>query len=182
MSNGEVIWTSAKGEPWRVTVLDTGLQTMTGGRLKRAREMIGDETFCLTYGDGVSDVDLGKLVGFHREGGKLATVTAVEPSGRFGILNFDGDNSDVTSFREKDRRDVGFINGGFFVCEPEVFDLIEDDSTVWEQGPMRRLVEASELRAYRHLGFWQSMDTLRDKELLETIWATGTAPWKVWQD
>jgi glucose-1-phosphate cytidylyltransferase len=182
MSNGEVIWTSAKGEPWRVTVLDTGLQTMTGGRLRRAREMIGDETFCLTYGDGVSDVDLGKLVDFHREGGKLATVTAVEPSGRFGILNFEGDNPDVTSFREKDRRDVGFINGGFFVCEPEVFDLIDDDSTVWEQAPMRRLVEASELRAYRHLGFWQSMDTLRDKELLESIWATGTAPWKVWQD
>jgi glucose-1-phosphate cytidylyltransferase len=155
---------------------------MTGGRMKRARDMIGDDTFCLTYGDGVSDVDIDKLIAFHREGGKWATVTAVEPPGRFGVLNFTGKSHEVASFREKDGRDVGFVNGGFFVCEPQVFNLLDDDSTVWEQAPMRRLVEAGQLRAYRHHGFWQSMDTLRDKQVLEDIWAAGNAPWKVWKD
>ena len=182
MSNGEIVWSAAKGEPWRVTVLDTGPRTMTGGRMKRARDIIGNETFCLTYGDGVSDVDIGKLIAFHREGGKWATVTAVEPPGRFGVLNFSDESHEVASFREKDGRDVGFVNGGFFVCEPQVFNLLEDDSTVWEQAPMRGLVEAGQLRAYRHHGFWQSMDTLRDKQVLEDIWAAGKAPWKVWKD
>ena len=176
LSNGEVLWNAYQSEPWRVTILDTGLDTMTGGRLKRARDFIGNETFCLTYGDGVSDVDIGKLVAFHREGGTWATVTAVEPPGRFGVLNFGEDGIMVESFREKDGRDVGLINAGFFVCEPAIFDLIDDDATVWEQTPLRRLVEKKQLRAYRHTGFWQSMDTLRDKAVLEEAWRMG-APW-----
>ncbi|KRR03148.1 glucose-1-phosphate cytidylyltransferase [Bradyrhizobium valentinum] len=182
MSNGEILWCVSKGVPWRVTVLDTGLDTMTGGRMKRARNIIGNDTFCLTYGDGVSDVDIGKLIAFHREGGAWATVTTVEPPGRFGVLNFADDGKKIASFREKDGRDVGLVNAGFFVCEPEVFDLIDDDATVWEQAPMRRLVDAGQLRGYHHSGFWQSMDTLRDKQALEDFWAKGNAPWKVWND
>lgn len=182
MSNGEILWCVSKGVPWRVTVLDTGLDTMTGGRMKRARNIIGNETFCLTYGDGVSDVDIGKLIAFHREGGAWATVTTVEPPGRFGVLNFADDGKKIASFREKDGRDVGLVNAGFFVCEPEVFDLIDDDATVWEQAPMRRLVDAGQLCGYHHSGFWQSMDTLRDKQALEDFWAKGNAPWKVWND
>ena len=176
LSNGEVTWSASQSEPWRVTVLDTGLDTMTGGRLKRAQKIIGKETFCLTYGDGVSDVDIGKLIAFHREGGTWATVTAVEPPGRFGVLNFGEDGHWVKSFREKDDRDAGLINAGFFVCEPQVFDLIDDDATVWEHTPLRRLVERKQLRAFRHSGFWQSMDTLRDKAVLEEAWQKG-APW-----
>jgi glucose-1-phosphate cytidylyltransferase len=176
LSSGEIVWIASQGEPWRVTVLDTGLNTMTGGRLKRARDVIGEETFCLTYGDGVSDVDIGKLIAFHRKGGAWATVTAVEPPGRFGVLNFAEDGKTIESFREKDGQDVGLINSGFFVCEPQVFDLIDDDSTVWEQMPMRRLVERKQLTAFRHTGFWQSMDTLRDKAVLEEAWQKG-APW-----
>lgn len=176
LSNGEVTWAASSSEPWRVTVLDTGLDTMTGGRMKRARDAIGDETFCLTYGDGISDVDIGALIDFHREGGALATVTAVEPPGRFGVLNFADDGHKVASFREKDGKDVGLINAGFFVCEPGVMDLIDGDSTVWEQTPMQRLVELGQLRAYKHSGFWQSMDTLRDKAVLEDAWKNG-APW-----
>lgn len=178
LSNGDIVWSTTRIEPWRVTVLDTGLDTMTGGRMKRAREIIGNETFCLTYGDGVGDVDIRKLIAFHRAGGTWATVTAVEPPGRFGVLNFEDDHK-VKSFREKDGRDVGLINAGFFVCEPQVFDLIDDDATVWEQAPMRRLVEKGQLRAYRHSGFWQAMDTLRDKAVLEEAWQRG-APWKLW--
>jgi glucose-1-phosphate cytidylyltransferase len=176
LSNGEIVWSASQSEPWRVTVIDTGLDTMTGGRLKRAQKIIGDDTFCLTYGDGVSDVNIGELVAFHREGGSWATVTAVEPPGRFGILNFGEDEHTVESFREKDGRDVGLINAGFFVCESKVFDLIEDDATVWEQNPLRKLVEQRQLRAFRHAGFWQSMDTLRDKAVLEEAWRNG-APW-----
>jgi glucose-1-phosphate cytidylyltransferase len=176
LSNGEIIWSASQSEPWRVTILDTGLDTMTGGRLKRAQKVIGDETFCLTYGDGISDIDIGKLVAFHREGGTWATVTAVGPPGRFGVLNFGEDGHTVESFREKDGRDVGLINAGFFVCEPKVFDLIDGDATVWEQTPLRRLVEKAQLRAFRHTGFWQNMDTLRDKAVLEEAWERG-APW-----
>lgn len=176
LANGEIVWLASQGEPWRVTVLDTGLNTMTGGRLKRAREMIGEETFCLTYGDGVSDVNMTDLIAFHRANGAWATVTAVAPPGRFGVMNFAEDGKTIESFREKDRQDVGMINSGFFVCEPQVFDLIDDDSTVWEQTPMLRLVERKQLTAFRHTGFWQSMDTLRDKAVLEEAWARG-APW-----
>jgi glucose-1-phosphate cytidylyltransferase len=177
LSNGEVVVHPGKTMPWRVTVLDTGYNTMTGGRLKRAREVIGDETFCLTYGDGVSDVDITALLKFHRDQGAWATVTAVSPVGRFGVLSFADDGARVNAFREKDSADVGLINGGYFVCEPKVFDLIEDDATVWEQEPMRALVEAGQLAAYRHSGFWQPMDTVRDKALLEELWARGKAPW-----
>lgn len=176
LSNGELTWTQNKPLPWKVTVLDTGIDTMTGGRLKRAKEIIGNETFCLTYGDGVSDVDLTALVAFHKKTGVKATVTAVTPPGRFGVMGLAPDEPIVQSFREKDSVDVGLINGGFFVCEPDVIELVDGDATVWEQEPMNRLVEAGQLAAYRHHGFWQAMDTVRDRQVLEAIYAKG-APW-----
>lgn len=182
LQTGDVKFHSAHIEPWRVTVLDTGIDTMTGGRLKRAREIIGDEPFVLTYGDGVSDVDLTKLIAFHRAKGKMATVTAVAPSGRFGVLRLDPDGQSVAAFREKDQRDTGLINGGFFVCEPGVFDLVDGDATVWEQEPMDRLVGRNELSAYRHDGFWHAMDNVHDRATLEKLWSGGKAPWKVWRD
>jgi glucose-1-phosphate cytidylyltransferase len=179
LGSGDISFHDLKVEPWRVTILDTGLKTMTGGRVRRARDVIGNETFCLTYGDGVTDLDIKKLIDFHRKTGAWATVTAVAPPGRYGVLKFSGDA--VTGFREKDRNDAGLVNGGYFVCEPAVFDLIEDDATVWEEGPMERLVEMGKLAAYHHLGYWQSMDTLRDKAVLEAAWASGRAPWAVWE-
>ena len=180
LSTGDLVWQRAHAEPWRVTVLDTGLETMTGGRLKRAREVLGDEPFCLTYGDGVSDVDIQALIAFHKAKGKACTVTAVAPPGRFGVLGLDPAGEEVLAFREKDQEDVGLINGGFFVCEPAVFDTIDDDTTVWEQEPLNRLVAKGELSSYRHRGFWQAMDTLRDRTTLEKMWDKGAAPWKVW--
>lgn len=176
LASGEILWQRAAAEPWRVTVLDTGLDTMTGGRLKRAREVIGDAPFMLTYGDGVCDVRITDLVAFHRRQGKLATVTAVPAPGRFGVMGLSESGEAVAHFREKDSRDVGLINGGFFVCEPVVFDLIDGDDTVWEQAPMQRLVDRDQLASFRHFGFWQPMDTLRDKAVLEKAWAGG-APW-----
>ena len=176
LSNGEIIWDRAETPQWKVTVLDTGVDTMTGGRLKRAQDVIGNDTFCLTYGDGVSDVDIAALLEAHKNSGAMATVTAVSPPGRFGVLGLSSETSRVQSFREKDSADVGLINGGFFVCEPGVFDLIDGDDTVWEQAPMRRLVDQGELNAFRHSGFWQSMDTVRDREVLEAAYAKG-APW-----
>ena len=176
LSNGEILWSDKQALPWKVTVLDTGVDTMTGGRLKRARKVIGDETFCLTYGDGVSDVDISALIAFHKASGVKATVTAVAPPGRFGVMGLAADNPVVQSFREKDSADVGLINGGFFVCEPDVFDLIDADATVWEQEPMSQLVDAGQLAAYRHAGFWQAMDTVRDRQVLEAAYAKG-APW-----
>lgn len=176
LASGEIIWSRGRAHDWRVTVIDTGLNTMTGGRLKRARDVIGDEPFCLTYGDGVSDVNITELIEFHRRSKVWATVTAVSPPGRFGVLSFDPTGTRVSGFREKDSVDVGMINGGFFVCQPEVFDLIQDDSTVWEQEPMRSLVERGQLAAFRHTGFWQSMDTVRDRAVLEAAYAAG-APW-----
>lgn len=165
-------------EPWRVTLVDTGEQTMTGGRLKRVRDHIGDEDFCFTYGDGVGDVDITALIAFHKREGRLATLTATQPPGRFGALNLDGDC--VNSFQEKPHGDGGWINGGFFVLSPKVVDLIEDDQTVWERGPMERLARDKQLSAWLHHGFWQPMDTMRDKIHLEELWASGAAPWKVW--
>ena len=165
---------------WTVSVIDTGLHTMTGGRIRRLREHVGDEPFLVTYGDGVSDVDLGALVAFHRSHGRLATVTAVHPPARFGCLGLDGER--VAVFAEKPQTDVGWINGGFFVFEPGVFDYLSDDTSVLEREPLERLTEAGQLMAYRHTGFWQPMDTLRDKELLERLWHTGKAPWKIWSD
>lgn len=176
LTSGELTWSNPTAEPWRVTVLDTGRDTMTGGRLKRAREHLKDEAFCLTYGDGVGDVDITALRAAHKKGGKLATVTAVAPPGRFGVLALSETNDSVDAFREKDRIDVGLINGGFFVCEPDVIDLIEGDDTVWEQEPMRELVKMGQLASYVHRGFWQPMDTVRDRDVLEKAYAAG-APW-----
>jgi glucose-1-phosphate cytidylyltransferase len=165
-------------EPWTVTVLDTGEETMTGGRLKRARPYLGGGPFCLTYGDGLSDVDIKGLVAFHKKSGKKATVTAVQPPGRFGALEVQG--TAVRSFKEKLRGDGAWINGGFFVLEPSALDLIEGDRTVWEKDPLERLARAGQLAAHKHTGFWMAMDTLRDKNQLEALWAGGKAPWKVW--
>jgi glucose-1-phosphate cytidylyltransferase len=165
-------------EPWRVTLVDTGEQTMTGGRIKRVRDYLDEEDFCLTYGDGVSDVDISALVAFHRAGGKLATLTATQPPGRFGALNMD--DHLIRSFEEKPHGDGAWINGGFFVLSPKVIDYIKDDTTVWEREPMQRLAREGQLQAWRHNGFWQPMDTLRDKTHLEELWQSGKAPWKVW--
>ena len=165
-------------EPWKVTLVDTGESTMTGGRLKRVKDHVGDDTFCFTYGDGVSDINLRELIGFHLKNNTLATVTAVQPPGRFGILSLSGDK--VTSFREKPRDDGAWINGGFFVLEPDAIDYIPDDLTVWEDGPLKKLAQDENLSAFRHQGFWQPMDTLRDRQVLEELWQSGKAPWKVW--
>ncbi|SDB15476.1 glucose-1-phosphate cytidylyltransferase [Eubacterium oxidoreducens] len=168
-------------EPWKVTIVDTGYNTMTGGRLKRVAKYIGDETFMMTYGDGVSDVDLDALVKFHREHKKLATITAIQPGGRFGVLDF-GEHDLVKDFSEKGKEDGGWINAGFMVLEPKVLDYIAGDATFFEREPMNHLAADGQLAAYRHEGFWQCMDTLRDKELLDLYLARGTAPWKIWED
>ncbi|HVT34889.1 MAG TPA: glucose-1-phosphate cytidylyltransferase [Nevskiaceae bacterium] len=165
-------------EPWRVTLVDTGEQTMTGGRLRRVRDYLGDQDFCMTYGDGVGNVDLTGLIAFHRAAGRLATLTATQPPGRFGALDFSGDL--IRSFKEKPQGDSSWINGGFFVLSPRVIDYIAGDDTVWEREPMERLAHEGQLAAYRHQGFWQPMDTLRDKLQLEALWQGGKAPWKTW--
>ena len=165
-------------EPWRITLIETGQNTSTGGRLKRVRQYLGDEDFCFTYGDGLSDVDLTKLIEFHKAHGKKATVTAVQPPGRFGALDMNGVS--VESFVEKPHGDGMYINGGFFVLSHRVMDLIEEDSTIWESKPLEILAISGELQAFIHNGFWQPMDTLRDKQYLEDLWARGVAPWKVW--
>ena len=180
LANGEVRVDRIESEPWKVTLADTGLETMTGGRLRRVRDYIGDEPFCLTYGDGVSDIDITALIAFHRKEGTLATVTAVHQPGRFGALDFAADANRVGGFREKSAADGHLINGGFFVCEPAVIDHIEGDATVWEEEPLKGLVHREELAVYRHKGFWQNMDTLRDKHVLQELWESGRAPWKVW--
>lgn len=165
-------------EHWTVTLIDTGLSTMTGGRLKRVRKYLGDETFCLTYGDGVSDIDIGATLRFHRDHGRKATITAVPSPGRFGILGLDGEGS-VNEFMEKPTNEMGWINGGFFVLEPGVLDYIDGDETIWEREPLERLARDGELRAFRHTGFWKPMDSLRDKRELEVLWDGGKAPWAV---
>ncbi len=168
------------GEPWKVTLVDTGVNTMTGGRIKRILPFVeSDAEFCLTYGDGVADVDITASIAFHREHGKLATLTAVQPAGRFGSLMTDGDT--ILDFQEKPAGDGQWINGGFFVLSPRVGEYIQGDPTVWEQEPLRDLAKANELRAYHHRGFWQPMDTLRDKNHLEELWSSGKAAWKVWK-
>ncbi|HSL94033.1 MAG TPA: glucose-1-phosphate cytidylyltransferase, partial [Bacillota bacterium] len=167
-------------EPWRVTLVDTGLNTMTGGRIKRVQHHLGDEPFMLTYGDGVADVDLQALADFHRSHGRIATITAIQPGGRFGILDIDQSDG-IRSFKEKPREEGGWINGGFMVLNKEIFDYIDGDSTVFEQEPLEGVARDEQLKAYRHFGFWQCMDTMRDKQLLERLWQGGKAPWKVWQ-
>ncbi len=165
-------------EPWRVTLVDTGEATMTGGRLKRIRPYLTDEDFCFTYGDGVGDINITDLIDFHKTQKTLATLTATQPPGRFGAIGLQ--KNKVTSFQEKPEGDGGWINGGFFVLSPKVLDYIEGDSTLWERGPMERLAKEGQLSAFLHDGFWQPMDTLRDKIRLEELWAAGNAPWKVW--
>lgn len=168
-----------KAEPWRVTLIDTGEDTATGGRLKRVEEYIKDESaFCFTYGDGVSDVNISDSIDFHRRHGKLATVTAVQPPGRYGALERKGNK--VVRFTEKPRGDGGLINGGFFILSPKVLQLIEGDKTSWEGDPLIRLAQMGEIMAYEHYGFWQPMDTLREKNMLEELWNSGHAPWKIW--
>jgi glucose-1-phosphate cytidylyltransferase len=171
---------AGNAEPWRVTLVDTGENTLTGGRLKRVREHIGNDTFCFTYGDGVSDVNITELVNFHKEQKSLGTLTAVQPPGRFGAIVLGNEQTKITSFREKPEGDGAWINGGYFVLEPEVINFITDDSTVWEKEPLEKLAEMEQLSAYKHDGFWQPMDTLRDKKYLEELWNNSKAPWKVW--
>lgn len=166
-------------EPWRVTLVDTGAHSMTGGRLRRVRKYLGDDDFCMTYGDGVGDINISQLIAFHHSKKRLATLTGTQPPGRFGALNIEGDR--VLSFEEKPHGDGSWINGGFFVLSPKVIDYIQDDSTIWERDPMERLATEGELSVHLHHGFWQPMDTLRDSQLLEDLWRSGNAPWKVWQ-
>jgi glucose-1-phosphate cytidylyltransferase len=165
-------------EPWRVTLVDTGESTMTGGRLRRIREYLGDEDFCFTYGDGVSDIDVSTLVKFHKEQGRLATLTAVQPPGRFGVINHEGNI--VKSFQEKPQGDGSWISGGFFVLSPKVIEYIENDEIIWEREPMERLALERQVSAYFHSGFWQPMDTLRDRLHLEELWSKDNPPWKIW--
>jgi len=172
----------SKSEPWRITLVDTGLDTMTGGRIKRIQNYIGNETFMLTYGDGVSDVNLKELVNFHKTNKKLATLTAVQPSGKFGAVEIAADCS-IQSFKEKPQGDGAWINGGFFVLEPEIFNYItEGDKTIWERAPLENLARDNQLNAFKHSGFWKPMDTLRDKNELNEMWEKHIAPWKVWND
>ena len=178
---GEITYHQNYAEPWRVTMVDTGPETMTGGRLKRlGRYLDGEKCFCMTYGDGVADIDISALIAFHERQHKLATMTAVVPPGRYGALMLDGDT--VSSFVEKPPGDHAFINGGFFVLHPTVLERIDGDATAWEQEPLESLTRDGELAAYRHMGFWQPMDTLRDRNQLEALWASGAAPWKIWPE
>jgi glucose-1-phosphate cytidylyltransferase len=179
MANNQMQVHERHAEPWKVTLVDTGEETMTAGRLRRvARYVEGDEAFCFTYGDGVADVDITRQIAFHREHGKLATVTAVQPPGRYGALTLNG--ASVVGFTEKPRGDGALINGGFFVLSPRCIGLIDGDATAWEGEPLARLAHTGELMAFEHHGFWQPMDTLREKNLLEDLWSSGKAPWKVW--
>jgi glucose-1-phosphate cytidylyltransferase len=179
MANNKMQVHQQNAEPWKITLVDTGDDTMTGGRLKRVAPYLQDEeAFCFTYGDGVSDVNITELVAFHKAQNVQATLTATYPPGRFGALDFDGHK--VRSFKEKPQGDGGMINGGFFVLSPSVIDLISDDATTWEREPLEQLAAAGQLAAYQHTGFWQPMDTLRDKNHLEELWQSGKAPWKVW--
>jgi glucose-1-phosphate cytidylyltransferase len=179
MCNDSIHVHSRKAEPWKVTLIDTGEETMTGGRLKRVADFLkNDDCFCMTYGDGIGDVDIGGLINFHKEHGKLATLTATQPPGRFGALSLDG--SSIKAFEEKPHGDGGWINGGFFVLSPKALDLIDSDQTIWESTPMKLLATHNQFEAFFHHGFWQPMDTLRDKLHLEQVWKSGCAPWKRW--
>ena len=179
LKNNSVKVHESEAEPWTITLVDTGVNSMTGGRIKRIQKHIGDKPFLLTYGDGVSDVDINNLVATHQKSGKLCTVTSVQPSGRFGALNLGSENQ-VDSFLEKPKGDGAWINGGFFVCQPEVFDYIEGDNTIFEKAPMERLAADGQMGAHLHDGFWKPMDTLRDKVELEESWESNEAAWKNW--
>jgi glucose-1-phosphate cytidylyltransferase len=178
LATGEHKILDSQAEDWRITLVDTGAETMTGGRLKRVAPYLNNETFCLTYGDGLSNIDISAEVEFHRRHGKLATVAAVQPPGRFGVLNID-DNNSVSSFEEKPSDEIGWINGGFFVLEPEVIKYIDGDEISWEREPLTNLAKNGQLSAFHHTGFWQPCDTLRDKRELEALWASNKAPWRI---
>lgn len=181
-TNGnEVIVHNQHTEKWKVTVVDTGINTMTGGRIRRIKKYVENETFCLTYGDAVADVNIDELLAFHKNHGKCVTLTSISLAQQKGVLDITADNT-VTSFREKDDDDGTLVNGGFMVCEPAVFDYLEDDNTVFEQAPLRALAAGGELKSFYHDGFWQCMDTKREKDRLEALWASGEAPWKIWKE
>jgi glucose-1-phosphate cytidylyltransferase len=179
MANNKMEVHRHMAEPWKVTLVDTGQETLTGGRLKRVKNYLDDEPFCFTYGDGVSDVPIDQLVSFHKDQGRLSTVTAIQPPGRYGALKITGKS--VSSFHEKPAGDGAWINGGFFVLDPKVIEYIDGDETSWESGPLDKIAEEGQLSAFKHNGFWQAMDTLRDKNLLEKLWHSGNPPWKVWR-
>lgn len=181
LENNKMIVHDNLSEPWKVTLVDTGLNTMTGGRIKRIKKYIGNETFMLTYGDGVSNVDINKLVEFHKQQGKIATLTAIGMEQRFGVLDIN-EHNEITSFREKNYNDSSLINGGYMVLEPEIFNYIDGDATIFEREPLEKLAEGKQLVAFKHNGFWKCMDTLRDKNQLEEMWANNNAPWKVWDN
>lgn len=179
LKNGTCEVINSDSENWNIQLIDTGTETMTGGRILRVREYVGDDTFCLTYGDGVSDIDISQEIIFHKKHGLLGTVAAVQPPGRFALLSF-GETGLVTKFEEKRTDEIGWINGGFFVLEPAIFDLISGDDEVWEKAPLQTLASQGQLAAFKHEGFWQPMDTLREKRELEALWQSGKAPWRVW--
>lgn len=180
-ANNKMIIHNNVAEPWKVTIVDTGLNTQTGGRIKKIQKYVENETFMMTYGDGVSDVDLNQLAAFHKHSGKVATLTAIQPGGRFGVLEID-DQQSITKFTEKSKEDGGWINGGFMVLEPKVFDYLDDrEDLVFEREPMEQMAAGGQLAAYKHHGFWKCMDNVRDKSVLEGLWNTGNAPWKVWE-
>ncbi|MDR2089685.1 MAG: glucose-1-phosphate cytidylyltransferase [Clostridiales Family XIII bacterium] len=182
-TNGGTVTTHANvAEPWRVTVVDTGLYTQTGGRIRRIRKFLEGERFLLTYGDGVSDIDLAELIAAHRKSGKIVTLSAVRPVGRFGVLDIDDRDGTITGFHEKAKADGSWINAGFMVMEHDVFDYIDDDATILERAPFQRLSADGKLGVHKHTGYWQCMDTARDRESLENLWTAGNAPWKVWED
>tara|TARA_A100001388_G_scaffold100140_1_gene73036 strand:+ start:129 stop:902 length:774 start_codon:yes stop_codon:yes gene_type:complete len=179
MSKNEMVVHQKKAEPWKITLVDTGEYTMTGGRLLKIKEFLKDETFCFTYGDGVSDINIKSLINHHNKNKRLATITAVKPPGRYGVINL-GENNSVKGFQEKIDGDGSWINGGFFVLEPETLNLIKDDETIWEYEPLNSLAKNNQLTYFKHEGFWQPMDTLRDKNNLEKMWQQNNAPWKNW--
>ncbi|QMU28968.1 glucose-1-phosphate cytidylyltransferase [Adhaeribacter radiodurans] len=179
LSNNDLEIHNSFSEKWKITLVETGKDTLTGGRIKRIQKYIGNERFMLTYGDGVSNVNINELIEAHESGKKHVTITAIQPSGRFGVLSLEEDNH-ITSFHEKRSEDVGWVNGGFFVCEPEIFNYIEGDSTIWEREPLENLAKENQLKAFKHRGFWQPMDSLKDKLDLNELWNSGNAAWKIW--
>ncbi|MEL7585540.1 MAG: glucose-1-phosphate cytidylyltransferase [Prolixibacteraceae bacterium] len=184
IANNTTTYHRNHAEPWKVTLIDTGLETMTGGRIRRVKDYVGDEPFLLTYGDGVSDINIDQLVEFHKQEKAMVTLSAIQPPGRFGAFTLESGTNTIANFREKpngDGHDTAWINGGFFVVEPEAFEFIEDDSTIWEREPLEKIAAMGKLAAYRHNGFWHPMDTLRDKSTLEELWNSQQAPWKVWK-
>jgi len=180
MANNDIEVHHSASEPWRVTLIDTGYDVATGGRLKKVRDYLGDDDFCFTYGDGVGDINIKELVAFHKDKKRLATVTAIQPPSKYGVISF-GKSHDIHSFDEKPHGEGGWINGGFFVLSPKVIDYIDSDETMWEHDPMHNLVKDEQFSAYLHKGFWHAMDTLRDRNRLEEMWASGNAPWKIWE-